>query len=222
MKPCRRTATSLGGTALACALAIALNTSVFADTHYVATNGLHQAPYTNWVMAATNIQDAVNAASTGDSVLVSNGIYKLSATIYSTTLIYLKSANGPEYTIVDGNNAVLCFDLWSANCTIQGFTITGGSNTNDGGGICFLGTQLRNCIITNNTTTGSGGGVWCNAGAEIRNCIISGNTAGGGGGGVYNQDNAVIENCIISGNYAQTLRGGGYTYSVAALLSATA
>src|SRR6516164_10049634 len=39
----------------------------------VSTNPIR--PYATWYAAATNIQDAVNAAAPGDTVLVTNGTY---------------------------------------------------------------------------------------------------------------------------------------------------
>ena len=43
--------------------------------HYVATNGLAVWPYTNLPAAAICIQDAVDAASNSDTVLVADGVY---------------------------------------------------------------------------------------------------------------------------------------------------
>jgi len=48
----------------------------FAATLYVDVNSTNPvAPYTNWATAANVIQDAVDAAGTNDTVLVTNGTY---------------------------------------------------------------------------------------------------------------------------------------------------
>jgi len=83
---------------------------VFGDTHYVAITNLNPvAPYTDWVCAATNIQDAVDAATDGDTVLVSDGVYAtggraeydgLPNRVAVTNAITLRSLHGASVTTV--------------------------------------------------------------------------------------------------------------------------
>ena len=83
-------------------LAIAVNTS--ATLRYVNVNSTNPTrPYTNWVTAATNIQDAVAVAAAGDTVLVADGVYPGSVTV--TKPLALASVNGPQFTVIDGCSA---------------------------------------------------------------------------------------------------------------------
>ena len=71
------------------------------DTHYVSLNGTNNSPYTNgWANASTNIQWAINVATNGDTVLVSNGTYNLTNTISITTTkaVTLLSLKGRDDT----------------------------------------------------------------------------------------------------------------------------
>src|SRR5438309_624226 len=49
--------------------------NVCATDYYVSPNGGNISPFADWATAATNIQDAIDAASAGDIVWVTNGIY---------------------------------------------------------------------------------------------------------------------------------------------------
>jgi len=62
--------------------------------HYVSQTGSVTSPYTNWATAASDIQSAVNACSDSDTVLITNGTYKLSSRIVINQPITLQSVNG--------------------------------------------------------------------------------------------------------------------------------
>jgi hypothetical protein len=83
-----------------------------AATHYVDANGTNATPpYADWLTAATNIQDAVDAAGTGDLILVTNGVYAFggrqtsdgtSNRVVLDKAITLQSVNGRQSTLIDG------------------------------------------------------------------------------------------------------------------------
>ena len=90
--------------------------SAFGKTLYVAKDNENaEAPYTNWVTAATNIQDAIDVAMNGDTILVTNGVYETggkSNSRWSSTAtnrlmidkpITVRSVNGAGYTISNCN-----------------------------------------------------------------------------------------------------------------------
>ena len=91
-----------------------LAASLLADTHYVAaSSSAPVAPYTNgWSSAATNIQEAVDAAIDGDTVLVANGVYDSGDTTspvlpYSTRVnvdkaVTVASDGDPDTTVIVG------------------------------------------------------------------------------------------------------------------------
>ncbi len=57
-------------------LAFVLGFNARATTFYVNIgNPAPVAPYTNWTTAATDIQSAIDAATNGDLILVTNGVY---------------------------------------------------------------------------------------------------------------------------------------------------
>jgi len=183
------------------------------------------APYASWATAAADIQSAVNAATDGDLVLVTNGVYQTGGSsgnrVTASKALVIQSINGPAATIIQGQkpgqgNPFRCVSL-GAKATLSGFTLTGGYCTGSGGGIscASISSIITNCIITGNYATSSGGG---GLSGSYYNCAIINNVANlGNGGGVYS--GGVFNNCVIAGNSAPS--GGGGVYLTVAMTNCT-
>jgi hypothetical protein len=200
--------------------------------HYVSLTSTNPvAPYTNWMTAATNIQDAVAAAQTGESVIADDGIYTNGGTVVYgaetnrvalTNAITLLSAGGAQVAVIYGGPQTRCVYV-GTSAVLMGFTLTNGN-----------GSGIISGDITNEE---SGGGAWCAAGGVISNCFIVGNNAnttaglGGGvfGGTIYNStitnNNygygavalAALYNCTVASNgwSSGSELGGGLDYGTA-------
>ncbi len=174
-----------------------------AETHYVdLTSPSPTPPYTNWVTAATNIQDAIDAAVDGDSVLVTNGVYATGGKVIYGTLtnrvaidkaLNVQSLNGPTVTMIEGGGVMRCVYLTNGSA-LAGFTLTNGTADSGGGAWCESVTVgVSNCVIVGNSASG-GGGV---QGGTLNNCILDGNSAGWVGGGAQG---SVLNNCLLTNN----------------------
>jgi len=183
-------------------------------------------PYTSWITAATNIQDAVDAARDGDTVVVTNGVYAVGwrdpldslgyglgpSRVAVTNAIRLESLNGPLVTTIQGGQltndvgeayGVRCVFL-GINAVLSGFTLANGSTANEwqserskGGGVRSEPfAVVTNCVLTSNWAYFGGGGA---AGGMLRNCSLIGNSAYHFGGGAYE---STLYNCMITGNSA--------------------
>lgn len=163
------------------------------------------APYLDWATAATNIQDAIDAAAAGEFVLVTNGVYQtggksmdgvLTNRVAIDKALFVIGINGAEVTTIRGNldpatngvSAMRC--VWMTNnAVLSGFTLRDGATRVSGGSI---------------NEYSSGGGVWgTSTNALIFNSVIATNFAFYGGGGAYR---VAMSNCVLVGNYA---RGSG-------------
>ncbi|HBA85776.1 MAG TPA: hypothetical protein DCZ95_16965 [Verrucomicrobia bacterium] len=209
--------------AILCFLPALLEASASAQTiRYISTAGSHLAPYTNWIMAATNFSAAITASVNGDSILVADGVYRLSGTVITLVKgISIQSTNIPgRNVVVDGAGMSRCFNISHANAHLAGMTITNGMTNGIGGGVWVqtAGT-ISNCTITGNRSLGNnaaGGGVVMKNGGLLVQCRISGNWISGTnapvGGGVHAENGARLLGCEISDNAAistLTNAGGG-------------
>src|SRR5713101_4935013 len=98
---------------LGAALLLAIAGSASAAVHYVDVNSTNATPpYTNWATAATNIQDAVDAAGAGDEIVVTNGTYATGGRddnrVEVDKPLSVRSVNGPLATAIYGEYGVRC------------------------------------------------------------------------------------------------------------------
>jgi len=168
------------------------------------------------------IQEGIDAATYGDTVLVAPGTYNehiyIGAPADGVTLL---GESGAASTIVDGQeiygeSVITCEDV-GADTRIEGLTVTGGVSHYWGGGIGADHADIRvsACIIKDNEAPRlQGGGIGCNdSNVEIIGCVFEGNWGGEGGAIGLWDGTAVIKSNEIARNRAVSFTadesGGG-------------
>lgn len=140
------------------------------------------------------IQQAIAAASDGDTIVVSPGTYVENINSLGKS-ITVHSSSGPATTIIDGNQAGSVVTMSSgANQmpVLDGFTIRNGRAAFDGGGVSTSGgpALIENNIITGNFACDGGAGIFAAfSTATVRGNVVSNNSqsqcsGGPGGGGI--------------------------------------
>ncbi|MCK4545923.1 MAG: right-handed parallel beta-helix repeat-containing protein [Candidatus Eisenbacteria sp.] len=183
------------------------------------------------------IQEAIDAAQSGDTVLVEPGTYydcthpdtegRLNCVIMKSGVTLRGETGDPDDAIVDATGVGRVIMCWAVDhtATIEALTITGGDASEQpdiylyGGGICCRSSALtiHNCKILGNWAV-QGGGILCASYDEedipqITDCTISWNTAESGGGlHCYGDYGPTISGCTITKNEAE-FGGGIYTWT---------
>jgi parallel beta-helix repeat protein/predicted outer membrane repeat protein len=153
------------------------------------------------------IQEAIDAVFDGDTVMVESGVY-YEHIDFKGKAITLKSAEGTDYTFLDGSNSyrVVTFNNEEDQDSIlEGFTIGNG----DGGIYCdHANPTIRDNVIMDN----HGSGIYCtHSFPRVESTVISGNR-NSSGGGMYNYESSpIITNCSFIDNEA--IRWGGGIYN---------
>ena len=148
------------------------------------------------------LQNAINAAKDGDTLVVSPGTY--TAIIATNAVLDIVSRDGPATTIIQGTNngllsgtraATFSKTMTRPTSTLSGFTLTGGfcgDPTYGGGGV--FGGIVSNCVIRGNGALLGGGGA---AYSMLTHCVVSNNTAYVVGAGAAC---SALDNCLVVDN----------------------
>ncbi|MCX7013339.1 MAG: right-handed parallel beta-helix repeat-containing protein, partial [Candidatus Sumerlaeota bacterium] len=220
------------GPILLCALACLFLTlpAICSTTWYVdagvptSGNGLW------WATAKKTIQEAVDAASSGDQVWVAEGVYPERVTIGSPLSLY--GGFSRSETCIDDR------DLSAHSTTLDGgaqsgsrcfllddpstFVIDGFNTQNADMGMYGAGHQgvIRNCSFTKSAYSG----VWIDAYyVEIEGCRFFNNlgTVGNGGSGLglscFANEPSRVRNCVFENNSSTWLRGAIFIRQAIAL-----
>ncbi|MFH1998404.1 MAG: right-handed parallel beta-helix repeat-containing protein, partial [Planctomycetota bacterium] len=167
----------------------------------------------------SSIQEAIDVAMNGDTVLVKPGTY-LENIDFKGKAITVKSDQGASVTVVDGNghnaSVVTCNSGEGPDSVLDGFTVTNSIHTDDGGGMYNVSSSptVTHCIFTKNWVDNyyrSGGGM-CNIDSHpiVTHCDFITNYAGTGGG-MYNENSSPsVMDCLFDNNQASYSCGGMY------------
>jgi hypothetical protein len=164
------------------------------------------------------IQAAIDAAETGDEIIIANGYYSgvgNRAIDFHGKLITVRSANGPMACVIDAGGVASGFIFESGETPatrLVGVAVINGLAETEGGGIvCRNGSSptIAECVLGSSVAE-QGGGLACVDGSDavVVDCTISDNAAQFTGGGVFVRDSTpLFLDCVIESN--ESASGGG-------------
>jgi predicted outer membrane repeat protein len=188
-----------------------LNWSGISNTDSARTELYREGQGTWWVPDdAGTIQEAIDAANPGDTVLVKSGTYCERNIFMKSDITLLGETGEADGVIIDagGEGRVMyCEDL-STGTTIKGFTFTNGAIDlmMNGAGMYLANSSpsIVNCDFISNMAQGHGGGIQCMfySAPHIENCSFTGNDVMGHGAGIacMYDSNPIIEDCVFEEN----------------------
>ncbi len=204
-------------------------------TRFVTTTGNNTpSAASSWASSTSSLQGAIDYVSTngGGEVWVAAGLYKPGTTAQSSfsmannVTIYGgftvgqtspgdRNLSGPSGTTLTGdlgggvNSAHVINNPESlsltASAVLDGFVITGGKSTDQGGGMYNYNSSpaIRNCFFSENSATYGGGMYNQNGSPTLINCSFLNNSANQDGGAILNLGSGpILFNCVFLNNSA--------------------
>ena len=202
------------------------------DTYYVDANASGGNNGNSWGNAYTDLQAALGAAGSGDSIFVAAGTYKPTTgasreetfSIPGGVLVYGGFAGGEANLaardLSAGNETILSGDLGTAIGTLGDFDDAGyDDNTYNVVSMTNADAHLDGFTVQGGKADGnepanSGGGIYVTAAVTLRYMTVHSNIAiGYGGGGIYLQDPGTageikVTHCTIYNNMSGAVGGG--------------
>ena len=128
------------------------------------------------------IQSGINAAVSGDTVLVAPGIYSGPGNtdlVIQETSLHLQSEGGAATCLIDctGSDRAIIVTGWGFSSIIEGFTISNCSGTTDAAVYCNTTegtTTIRSCTISHHAFT-SGSAIFASGEMIVEHSVISDN-----------------------------------------------
>lgn len=172
------------------------------------------------------IQEGIDAADPGDTVLVAPGIYTSDRdknVAFRSKDVVLRSEAGAQATVIDCSGAgrgILFEGGETKAAVLAGFTIragVAGDSPLDAGGALHCGRSssptIAGCRFEDNEAN-LGGAVFCDSlsAPTFIDCVFSLNSATSGGAIFCNSAAPVLVQCTLNGNSALTLGGGIFAY----------
>ncbi len=166
----------------------------------------------------TTLQEGINAAADGDTVLAQPGVYAGNinfmgkAITVGSLFVTTGDDNYISQTIVDGNQSgsVVIFNNGEDDSSVlRGMTLTNGFAFNGGGINCINNSNptLDHLIISENAAYYNGGAVYLsNSEPVFESVTLADNTASSHGGGIYcSSSSPAVYNSILWNNTPQSI-----------------
>ncbi len=209
---------------------------------FVDTDATGAGTGTSWADAKTKLQDALEAALSGDQIWVAAGVYypdEGSAPTDDDPLASFTLKNGVEiYGGFAGTESTLTERDWETNVTVLSGDIDQNDMTDSNGVVVdvadIAGTNAYHVVTGGGTDSSAvldgftitagrangtgansaGGGMYNNSSSPmLKNVSFTGNEAIGGGGGMYNSaSSSTLASVSFRGNLSGTLGGGIYIF----------